>query len=49
MLGVDLENYAAVLARVAEDQVVEERVVDARVAELWMMEAQPAYSAEFRS
>jgi ketosteroid isomerase-like protein len=37
--GKDLENYAAFLARVA----------DGRVAELWMVEAQPAYSDRFWS
>jgi ketosteroid isomerase-like protein len=37
--GLDLRNYAAFLAR----------VVDGRVAELWMVEAQPAYSDEFWS
>ncbi|MBM3666764.1 MAG: nuclear transport factor 2 family protein [Actinobacteria bacterium] len=37
--GKDLENYAAFLARVA----------DGKVAELWMVEAQPAYSDEFWS
>jgi ketosteroid isomerase-like protein len=37
--GLDLHNYAAFLAR----------VVDGRVAELWMVEAQPAYSDEFWS
>ena len=37
--GRSLENYAAFLARVA----------DGRVAELWMVEAQPAYSDEFWS
>jgi ketosteroid isomerase-like protein len=34
-----LQNYAAFLAR----------VVDGRVAELWMVEAQPVYSDEFWS
>lgn len=37
--GKDLHNYAAFLAR----------VVDERVVELWMVEAQPAYSDEFWS
>lgn len=37
--GKDLENYAAFLARVS----------DGLVAELWMVEAQPAYSDEFWS
>ena len=37
--GLDLRNHAAFLAR----------VVDGRVAELWMVEAQPAYSDEFWS
>lgn len=37
--GKSLENYAAFLARVE----------DGRVAELWMVEAQPAYSDEFWS
>ena len=37
--GKELENYAAFLARVA----------DGKVAELWMVEAQPAYSDEFWS
>lgn len=37
--GLDLSNYAAFLTR----------VVDGRVAELWMVEAQPAYSDEFWS
>jgi|SoiMethySBSTD1v2_1073268.scaffolds.fasta_scaffold151376_5 ketosteroid isomerase-like protein len=37
--GLDLHNHAAFLAR----------VVDGRVAELWMVEAQPAYSDEFWS
>ena len=37
--GKDLENYAAFLARVS----------DGKVAELWMVEAQPAYSDEFWS
>ena len=37
--GKDLENYAAFLARVE----------DGKVAELWMVEAQPAYSDEFWS
>ena len=35
--GHDLENYAAFLAR----------VVNGLVVELWMVEAQPAYSDEF--
>jgi ketosteroid isomerase-like protein len=37
--GKDLHNYAAFLAR----------VVDELVVELWMVEAQPAYSDEFWS
>jgi ketosteroid isomerase-like protein len=37
--GRDLENFAAFLARVRAG----------RVAELWMVEAQPAYSDEFWS
>jgi len=37
--GKDLHNYAAFLARVE----------DGRVVELWMVEAQPAYSDEFWS
>jgi len=37
--GLDLENYAAFLAR----------VIDGQVVELWMVEAQPAYSDEFWS
>ena len=37
--GLDLRNHAAFLAR----------VIDGRVAELWMVEAQPAYSDEFWS
>lgn len=37
--GKGLENYAAFLARVS----------DGKVAELWMVEAQPAYSDEFWS
>ena len=37
--GKSLENYAAFLARVS----------DGLVAELWMVEAQPAYSDEFWS
>jgi ketosteroid isomerase-like protein len=37
--GLDLENYAAFLAR----------VLDERVVELWLVEAQPAYSDEFWS
>jgi hypothetical protein len=36
---MELHNYAAFLARVA----------DGRVVELWMVEAQPAYSDEFWS
>ena len=35
--GRDLHNYAAFLARVVEGQI----------AELWMVDAQPAYSDEF--
>jgi len=38
--GLDLENYAAFLARLGGD---------GRVSELWMVEAQPAYSDEFWS
>ena len=37
--GLHLENYAAFLAR----------VIDSCVVELWMVEAQPAYSDEFWS
>jgi ketosteroid isomerase-like protein len=37
--GMNLENYAAFLTR----------VVAGRVVELWMVEAQPAYSDEFWS
>ena len=37
--GLDLHNHAAFLTR----------VVDGRVAELWMIEAEPAYSDEFWS
>jgi ketosteroid isomerase-like protein len=37
--GMNLENYAAFLTR----------VVAGRVAEVWMVEAQPAYSDEFWS